>query len=172
LTRIVKFFPILLFIIIISFQQSINAVEITSVCFTPGQNCTAVIVKVLSEAKTSVYVQAYSFTSAPIAKALIDAQKRGVHVEVILDKSNLNQRYSSDTFLKNQGIPTYIDSKHAIAHNKIMIIDVERVITGSFNFTKAAEEHNAENLLVIKDKKIAEEYMRNWNVHRNHSARF
>jgi phosphatidylserine/phosphatidylglycerophosphate/cardiolipin synthase-like enzyme len=127
---------------------------------------------VLSEAKTSVYVQAYSFTSAQIAQALIDAQKRRVHIEVILDKSNLSQRYSPDSFLKNKGVPTYIDSKHAIAHNQIMIIDVERVITGSFNFTKAADQHNAENLLVIKDKKIAEEYMLNWNLHRNHSVRY
>lgn len=46
----------------------------------------------------------------------------------------------SATFLKNSHIPTYIDAKHAIAHNKIMIIDREIVITGSFNFTKAAEK--------------------------------
>ena len=47
-----------------------------------------------------------------------------------------------------------IDAEHAIAHNKVMIIDGETVITGSFNFTKAAEENNAENLLIIHDKKL------------------
>jgi len=47
-----------------------------------------------------------------------------------------------------------IDAQHAIAHNKVMIIDGETVITGSFNFTKAAEENNAENLLVIHDKRL------------------
>ena len=50
----------------------------------------------------------------------------------------------------NAGIPTFIDNKHAIAHNKIMIIDQSTIITGSFNFTKAAEEKNAENLLIIR----------------------
>ena len=99
----------------------------------------------------------------------MDAHKRGVRVEVILDKSQRTQKYSSADFLANQGIPTKIDAKHAIAHNKVMIIDGETVITGSFNFTKAAEEKNAENLLVIKDKKLAERYIKNWQEHVQHS---
>src|SRR5208283_3803153 len=86
-------------------------------------------------AKRTVLVQAYSFTSAPIAKALVDAHKRGVDVEVVLDKSQKTEKYSSADFLAHAGIPTKIDSKHAIAHNKIMVIDSATVITGSFNFT-------------------------------------
>ena len=62
-----------------------------------------------------------------------------------------------------------IDSAHAIAHNKVMIIDGETVITGSFNFTKAAEDKNAENLLVIRDKPLAEKYTKNWLDHERHS---
>ena len=64
---------------------------------------------------------------------------------------------------------TYIDSRHAIAHNKIMIIDKETVITGSFNFTKAAEEKNAENLLIMKNKELAKVYIENWEKHKGHS---
>ena len=126
------------------------------VYFSPHGGCTDAIIKELNKAKSSVLVQADSFTSAPIAKALLNAHKRGVKVEVLLDKSQRIQKYSSATFLSNQGIPTKIDAQHAIAHNKVMIIDGETVITGSFNFTKAAEENNAENLLVIKDRKLAE----------------
>jgi phosphatidylserine/phosphatidylglycerophosphate/cardiolipin synthase-like enzyme len=140
------------------------------VCFTPGQNCTETIVKTISQARTSIYVQAYSFTSAPIAKALLTAHQRGVHVEVILDKSNLTAKYSSADFLANQGIPTFIDAQHAIAHNnKVMVIDEEVVITGSFNFTKAAQEHNAENLLILYDKALAARYLENWQIHKKHS---
>ena len=62
-----------------------------------------------------------------------------------------------------------IDSEHAIAHNKVMVIDGETVITGSFNFTKAAEENNAENLLVIRDRTLAERYTKNWQEHAQHS---
>jgi phosphatidylserine/phosphatidylglycerophosphate/cardiolipin synthase-like enzyme len=90
-----------------------------TVCFTPGENCTEQIVKALSDAKSSILVQAYSFTSAPIAKALLDAHKRGVWVEVILDKSNRTDKYSAADFLANQGVPTRIDAEHAIAHNKV-----------------------------------------------------
>jgi phosphatidylserine/phosphatidylglycerophosphate/cardiolipin synthase-like enzyme len=90
-----------------------------TVCFTPGGNCTDLIVKALSEAQASILVQAYSFTSAPIAKALLDAHKRGVRVEVILDQSQRTEKYSSADFLANQGVPTKIDAVHAIAHNKV-----------------------------------------------------
>jgi phosphatidylserine/phosphatidylglycerophosphate/cardiolipin synthase-like enzyme len=141
----------------------------TTVCFTPGGNCTNLIVQALGEAKTSILAQAYSFTSAPIAKALIDAHKRGVQVQVILDKSQRTEKYSSADFLANQGVPTMIDASHAIAHNKVMIIDSETIITGSFNFTKAAQEKNAENVLIIPDKLLAAQYIQNWEAHRPHS---
>jgi phosphatidylserine/phosphatidylglycerophosphate/cardiolipin synthase-like enzyme len=139
------------------------------VYFSPHGGCTEAIVKELDKAKSTILVQAYSFTSAPIAKALLNAHKRGVKVEVILDKSQRTDQYSSATFLYNSGIPVKIDAVHVIAHNKIMVIDEETVITGSFNFTKAAEENNAENLLVIRDKKLAEKYIKNWQEHERHS---
>jgi phosphatidylserine/phosphatidylglycerophosphate/cardiolipin synthase-like enzyme len=139
------------------------------VYFSPDGGCTEAIVNEIRHAKSEIYVQAYSFTSAPIAKALVDAHKRGIKVEVILDKSQKRERYTEATFLTNAGIPTYIDSVHAIAHNKIMVIDKEFVITGSFNFTKAAEEKNAENLLILKSKELASQYLMNWTKHKNHS---
>jgi phosphatidylserine/phosphatidylglycerophosphate/cardiolipin synthase-like enzyme len=139
------------------------------VYFSPHGGCTDAIVKELDKAESSVLVQAYSFTSAPIAKALLSAHKRGVKVEVILDKSLRTGQYSSATFFLNARIPVKIDAQHAIAHNKVMVIDGETVITGSFNFTKAAEENNAENLLVIRDKKLAERYTMNWQEHAKHS---
>jgi phosphatidylserine/phosphatidylglycerophosphate/cardiolipin synthase-like enzyme len=144
----------------------------TQVYFSPHGGCTEAIIREIDNAKTEILIQAYSFTSAPIAKALISAHKRGVKVEAILDKSQRSAKYTSATFLANSGIPTFIDARHAIAHNKIMMIDRETVITGSFNFTRAAEEKNAENLLIIKSKKLAGFYIGNWNRHREHSERF
>jgi len=71
--------------------------------------------------------------------------------------------------LAHAGIPTKIDAKHAIAQNKVMVIDGEVVITGSFNFTKAAKESNAENLPVIRDKGLAARYAENWKEHEKHA---
>ena len=101
------------------------------------------VVNALDHATNSVLVQAYSFTSAPIAKAVVDAHRRGVKVQVILDRSQRTEKYSEADFLKHSGIPTVIDAQHAIAHNKVIIIDGYVVLTGSFNFSRAAEEHNA-----------------------------
>ena len=136
---------------------------------SPHGGCTEAVVEQLDKAKSNILVQAYSFTSAPIAKALVDAHKRGVQVQVILDKSQKTEKYSEADFIAHAGIRTLIDAKHAIAHNKIMVIDGDTVITGSFNFTKAAEEHNAENLLVIEHSVLAKQYTENWHVHEGHS---
>jgi len=131
------------------------AAEFTSarvaVYFSPNGGATDAVVHEVNAATHQILVQAYSFTSAPIAKALIDAHKRGVKVLAVLDKSNETEKYSAATFLVHAGIQTLIDDQHAIAHNKVMVIDSATMLTGSFNFTKAAEERNAENLLVIKD---------------------
>ena len=122
--------------------------------------------------RKTIFVQAYSFTSAPIAKALVDAHKRGLDVRVILDKSQRGEKYSSADFVIHAGIPVWIDARHAIAHNKIMVIDGEVVITGSFNFTKNAEENNAENLLVIRSPELAAKYASNWDAHLQHSEKY
>src|SRR5215469_14816644 len=144
-----------------------------AVCFTPeygmAPSCTQEVVDALTSARKSVLVQAYSFTSAPIAKALLDAHRHGVEVKVILDRSNRTAHYSAATFLDHAGIPVWIDAQHAIAHNKIMIIDGNTILTGSFNFTKAAEQQNAENLVTIRDSALAEQYTANWQKHLQHS---
>ena len=129
------------------------AAEVTAahiaVYFSPQGGATDVIVREITAAQQQILVQAYSFTSVPIAKALVDAHKRGRTILVVLDKTNETGTYSAATFLVNVGIQTLIDDQHAIAHSKVMVIDHATLITGSFNFTKAAEISNVENLLVI-----------------------
>lgn len=144
----------------------------TQICFSPKGNCTELIVQEINDAKSEILIQAYSFTSDKIAKAMVNAHKRGVRVEIILDKSNRTVKYSSGDFTAHMGVITYYDTSHAIAHNKVMIIDKEIVITGSFNFTKAAEEKNAENLLIIRNKNLAKIYIENWEKHRDHSEKY
>ena len=140
------------------------------VFFSPRGGCIEAVVSAITQAKAEILVQAYSFTSAPIAKALVEAHKRGVQVKIILDRSQRKERYSSADFTAHAGIPTFIDAAHAIAHNKVMIIDKAVLITGSFNFTKAAEEKNAENLLVLRSKELASAYIENWQRHKEHSV--
>jgi phosphatidylserine/phosphatidylglycerophosphate/cardiolipin synthase-like enzyme len=141
--------------------------------FSPNGGCTDAVVSALQSAKKTVLVQAYSFTSVPIAKALVDAKKRGVDVRVILDKSQRTERYTGATFLANEGVPVFIDADHRIAHNKVMVIDGQTVITGSFNFTKSAESGNAENvLLILHAPELAKKYGENWEEHLAHSKKY
>ena len=100
----------------------------------------------------------------------MDTHKRGVKVVAVLDKSNETEKYSAATFLVHAGIQPLIDDQHAIAHNKVMVIDSATILTGSFNFTKAAEERNAENLLVVKGApELVRAYEANIQAHAAHS---
>lgn len=150
--------------------EPVRTGTIVEACFTPGEDCTGQIVREIGAAKEEILVQAYSFTSAPIAKALVAGHKRGVKVEALLDKSQRSEKYTSATFLDHAGVPVLIDAAHAIAHSKVILIDRRTVITGSFNFTKAAQERNAENLLVIRGSgELVEEYLANYAAHRGHA---
>lgn len=73
----------------------------------------------MGAARKTIRMQAYSFTSAPIAAALKNAYSRGVDVRVILDRSQRTEHYSGMTFLVHAGIPVWIDAAHTIAHNKV-----------------------------------------------------
>jgi phosphatidylserine/phosphatidylglycerophosphate/cardiolipin synthase-like enzyme len=132
-------------------------------CFTPGQDCTTLIVNTIDTAKTELRVQAYGFTASAIIDAIGRAKARGVDVQVILDKSNESAPDSGAPTLVLHGITPKIDDTVAIAHNKVMVIDQKTVITGSFNFTTAAQHSNAENVLIITgDPDLAATYRKNW----------
>lgn len=101
------------------------------VFFSPKGGSTEAIVQEINSARHEILVQAYSFTSKPIAKALIDAKKRGVKIDAVLDKSNASAKYSAATFLYNVGIPVLIDDKHTIAHNKRIIMAISNIVWDS-----------------------------------------
>ena len=120
----------------------------------------------IDSAKESLLVQAYEFTSYPIINAIIRANDRGVDGSIILDQDNDKAKRSGQesiaAHLVARGLFVLIDNRH-IAHNKVMVIDGKDVITGSFNFTVAAQERNAENVLFIRDSPmIAKAYSDNF----------
>jgi phosphatidylserine/phosphatidylglycerophosphate/cardiolipin synthase-like enzyme len=138
--------------------------------FSPKGSCTDAVVREIKAARREILVLAYSFSSKRIAQALIEAKTRGVRVEVILDRSQEQEQYSDLGLLVEQGLAPLIDAQHAIAHNKVMILDQRTLITGSFNFTHQAEAENAENLLVLKGHpELLSLYRQNFSVHKVHS---
>lgn len=146
-------------------------IDANEIYFSPGAAPREAIVRILDAAQREIRVQAYGFSSPSIAKALVDAHRRGVDVIALLDKSNVTANYSAADFLAHAGVLTWIDKKHPIAHNKIMIVDGAIVLTGSFNFTGNAEK-NGENLVVIRDDAIASKYLLNFAEHLQHSESY
>lgn len=139
------------------------------VYYSPKGGCTEAVVRELGKARREILIQAYSFTSKPIAQALVDAKGRKVHIEILLDRSNEQETYTELGHLVDQGISPLIDAQHAIAHNKVMIVDRKTLITGSFNFTHQAESENAENLLIIKGQPaLLKSYCAYFAEHKSH----
>jgi len=155
---------------------AIAAAGTVQVAFTPGDNGTALIVQAVENARKQVLVQAYSFTSRDIAQALIEARRRGLDVQLIADpKQADNNKNGMVAYVAGAGVPTFFDEEHDSAHNKVMVIDAESanpvVITGSFNFSRAAQHKNAENLLLFRgNPQLAAAYLRNWRKHREHAV--
>ena len=149
-----------------------------STCFSPGPtSCAEVIADAIDAARSTIRVQAYWFTSRPILRALAAARRRGVDVAVISDKSQDHHdrpgaAYTAATYLANAGIPVWIDADPAIAHNKVMVLDGTIVVTGSFDFTMAADTRNAENVVLIRSAEVASWYDRNWMFRQRASRRF
>jgi phosphatidylserine/phosphatidylglycerophosphate/cardiolipin synthase-like enzyme len=152
-----------------SLYRRFAVVPSQAVYFSPKGGCMDAVVREIKHARHEILVQAYSFTADPLTYGLIEAKKRGVDVKVLLDKSNEKESYSDlRIFLENDLIPL-VDAEHAIAHNKVMIIDQKVLITGSYNFTNQAEHENAENLLVIKGHpELVRAYRQNFESHKAH----
>ena len=149
--------------------DALSRAEVLGLYFTPPADVAAAVIDVINQSQSEVLVQAYGFTHTGIAQALVKAQERGVRVGVLLDqKSETTNRYVVELFTANN-IRMRFDGKHAIAHNKVMIVDDSIVITGSFNFTNSAQTRNAENLLVLRSADLAQNYKANWQEHWNHS---
>jgi len=152
-------------------QPPSNAIqaEVLGVYFSPAPNTAQAIVQAVEASEREVLVEAYGFTHNAIAQALVRAHQRGVNVRVLMDaKSATANAYVLD-LLKQEKIDVRLDDKHAIAHNKVMVIDESVVITGSFNFTNSAATRNAENVLVLKSPELAQRYKADWLKHWGHS---
>ena len=110
----------------------------------------------------------YSFTSPEVAGALVRAKRRGVDVKVVLDwKANTGKQNQASlaamNLLVNAGIPVRTVSQYKIMHDKVIIADGRNIEVGSFNYTRAAERVNSENVLVVWDVPVvAQRYLQHW----------
>jgi phosphatidylserine/phosphatidylglycerophosphate/cardiolipin synthase-like enzyme len=140
--------------------------------FTPADNIASMIIERIRAAESSVRMQAYLFTDRRIANALLGAAKRGVRVEIVADGA---QEESGGApylaALRRAGAKVFVTEMPGAAHNKVIIIDADRpkaaVITGSYNYTRAANARNAENVVIISGSPgLARRFVDNFDYHR------
>jgi phosphatidylserine/phosphatidylglycerophosphate/cardiolipin synthase-like enzyme len=159
-----KFLGCLVVLLLLSLPVHAESAAIED-AFSPHQGATRLIVGVIAEAHQSIRVAAYTFTSRPIADALIKAARRGVDVRVVLDMRQSQGHGNLASYLISNGILMRKNGEYSVMHDKFMVIDGKTLELGSFNYTKSAEERNAENVLVLRAvPKIAREYAEEWNV--------
>ncbi|BEM07375.1 phospholipase D (plasmid) [Serratia marcescens] len=135
--------------------------------FSPGGTAQQVVLVAIGSAQVSIDMAAYSFTSKPVATALLAAQGRGVSVRVVADRK-ANSKYTAVTFLANQGVPVRLNDRYAAMHHKFMVIDGRSVQVGSYNYSVSAHARNAENALWLQDMPLvaadfSREFARLWD---------
>jgi phosphatidylserine/phosphatidylglycerophosphate/cardiolipin synthase-like enzyme len=149
-------------------ELEINA-HLVETYFSPEDDTIDHLLALVSGAQKTVYFLAFSFTSDELADAIMAAQERGVEVRGVLDAgqaaSNQGGEYAR---LRAAGVDVRMDGEGGNMHNKVLIIDGEIVVTGSYNFSANAEDSNDENTLIIHDQGLAnlfaDEFWRIWNL--------
>ena len=157
---------------------SLPATGTVEVYFTPWDDAEGAIIRTLGEARLTIHVQAYLLTSRSIATALRDAKDRGVAVSLLADREMVEKSDTSQVpKLAAAGVAVWLETRYAIAHNKVMLIDAAEpggiVITGSYNFTWSAQARNSENLLILRQNPaLTKHYFANWQRHRDDAVAF
>ncbi len=156
-------------LLVILWASPAGAAMVVQACFSPRDKCSAHIMREIAQAKKEILVAVYAFTSSDLAGLLVQAQKRGVAVQVIIDREfDAGRENSKGHYLDREKIPlrrisgmqsNTTNKERGLMHQKFAVIDRRLVFSGSYNWTHAADNVNDENLLLFRDAgPLAEEY--------------
>ena len=116
------------------------------------------IIALIDGAETSVHFLAYTMTDNGIAGAIIDRHRAGIDVRGIIEGRNTGDPGSDYEAFLESGVEVLKDGNPYLMHHKVIILDEEIVVTGSYNFSASAANANDENVLIIHDAGIARTY--------------
>nr|WP_320204579.1 phospholipase D family protein [Pantoea floridensis] len=133
--------------------------------FSPEGSAEQLVIRTLDDARESIRLMGYSFTSPEVVKSLVAAKRRGVDVRVVVDDKGNRSKASQAAMnvVINAGIPLRTNGQYKIMHDKVIITDGQNVEVGSFNYTRSAAESNSENALVVRGvPSLAQMYLTHW----------
>lgn len=172
------------FVYVLAFSMNANAEKFKmagscDIYFSPNGKADDAIVAMIDNAQISVHMIAYSFTSIKIADALVRANKRlgktkktgSAAVSVILDRTVPHAKKSALPILLAGGMTgIVIDTRHAITHDKYILVDGKFIEQGSYNYTENAEKNNAENAMICRTVKGYDIFFKDWKEHYSHAT--
>ncbi len=148
---------LLLSIIFYSYVSTCLAAGI-EVYFSPNGGCQEAVVSEIRKASQSIDIAMYYLSAREIAQALVKARERNVKIRIVLDEGQEIESASKAGYLVKRGFDIRYHLGFGLMHNKFALFDGQALITGSFNWTRTAEEKNEENLLVIRDPDVIKPY--------------
>ncbi len=129
------------------------------VYFSPDDGVLQHVLENVSAARERICFLAFSFTSQPLGDLMLAKAESGVRVQGVFDEGQAHgNRTSQFPRLRAAGLPVYLDANPDLMHHKVIVLDGQTVITGSYNFSRSAEERNDETLLVLHLPEIAAAY--------------
>jgi len=140
-------------------EQETTAEAEVEVYFAPEDDVAERLLTLLSSAEDTVRFMAFQFTSPQISDALIDLAREGIFVQGVVEARSADGPYSEYDYLRVNGVDVWQDGNPYIMHHKVLIIDEQTVVLGSYNFSGNAEENNDENVLVIHDPEVASAFL-------------
>lgn len=125
--------------------------------FSPDDHVLTALYNLLSESQESIYFLAFSFTSNELGEIVREKAEAGLTIQGVVDEEQVasNTGTEFDPF-RQAGLDVLIDGNEGQMHHKVFIVDGKIVVIGSYNFSKAAEERNDENIIIVYNDKIAE----------------
>lgn len=139
-------------------RLAIDGTEL-EVLFSPDDRVAARLVALLRGARQTIDVMAFSFTSDALAEAMLDRAREGVAVRGVFDEGQATASGAEYPRLKQAGLDVRLERAEGLLHHKVIVIDGVTVITGSYNFTRSAEEQNDEAVLILHDPALAARYL-------------
>lgn len=121
------------------------------------------LIKILDEAKQTILLAMYSFTDDQLGDAVVRAYTRGVNVRVILDGAQDAAQGGEYQKLRDAGIPIIVENVSGLMHHKFLVVDGLITVTGSYNWTEAANRENFENIVVIVCREVAQAFTAEFN---------
>lgn len=133
------------------------------VYFSPDDDVIMQLLHLIQNATTSIDMLAFSLTSDPLGAELLQAHASGVKVRLVVEKDQAGNSGSEVAQLQDAGVALRMDGNPNSMHHKVILIDGDTVVTGSYNFSRSAEDFNDENVIILHNPELAADYLVEFN---------